>query len=87
MSLKKKLKKLKKKVKALQKFNCYIESKLDKLELDINLLRANKADCDEMFDDIASHQHDLAIQQMVGDLSDEELNEVFKEHNSDEASD
>ena len=84
---KKKLKKLKRKVKELQKLNCYTESRLDKLELDVELLQANKADYDIMFEDLADNQHDIALNAMVKSLSEEELDEVFNEHNDEVESD
>ena len=84
---KKKLKKLKRKVKELQKLNCYTESRLDKLELDVELLQANKADYDIMFEDLADNQHDMALNAMVKSLSEEELDEVFNEHNDEVGND
>jgi uncharacterized protein YdiU (UPF0061 family) len=53
---KKKLKKLKTKIKELQKLCCLTESRLDRLELDVELLQANKADYDIMFEDLAEAQ-------------------------------
>ena len=78
-NLKKKLKKLKRKVKALQDLNTSTESRLDRLELDISLLHANQSDYEKMFEDLADNQHDIALNAMVKDLSEEELDEVFNE--------
>ena len=78
-NIKKKLKKLKRKVKALQDLNTTTESRLSKLELDIELMHANQADYDIMFEDLADNQHDIALNAMVNELSEEELDEVFND--------
>ena len=78
-NLKKKLKKLKRKVKTLQNLNTLTESRLDRLELDIELMHATQADYDIMFEDLATNQHDIALNAMVNELSEEELDEVFNE--------
>ena len=78
-NLKKKLKKLKRKVKTLQNLNTLTESRLDRLELDIELMHATQADYDIMFEDLTTNQHNIALNAMVKDLSEEELDEVFNE--------
>jgi len=72
---KKKLKKLKRKVKELQKLNCYTESRLDKLELDVELLKANKADYDTimMCEDEDVYNNDCSFDEV-----EEELDKAYK---------
>jgi hypothetical protein len=74
--IKKKLKKLKRKVKALQDLNTITELRLDKLE--------------SLLSDSIDHDHDCYStggSNCVSNLSEEELDEILDQHNREEMCD